>query len=449
MSKVEKYIFAFTILVICIVPVLTLPLFDYEPSESSEKREKAESPVIYEEETGVNLEYFEELNAYLSDNFNFREVLVYCNAMILENLFNHSAESNVIVGKENWLYFAETTDDYTGTNVLSDKEIEEIRITIELMNEYADNKEAKFLFTIAPNKNTIYPENMPKQYLNGEVGNKEKVDEVLDDSYYLDLEPALKNQEEVTYLERDSHWNNYGAYIAFQEINDTLGVSEETFEITEEEVREEFEGDLEGMLYPVGGSLDNQVYYEFDNSFDYVTRFKTMDDLSIITKNEEAEGSIYVFRDSFGNALLEFFGRQYENVEFSRVVPYNLEEAVTNDYVVLELVERNIPNLLESAPIMEAPKREEGDVNNNRLNPDVLEVMEEGDYYHVYGYVNVEKTSEDEKILVESDEGIIYEAFPILESDLELEDKTGKKGFSLYIKKEELPSQDNIKLIYN
>ena len=66
-----------------------------------------------------------------------------------------------------------------------------------------------------------------------------------------------------------------------------------------------------------------------------------------------------MFRDSFGNTLYPFMAEDFGHAVFSRSMPYQmalLEESGV-DTVVIELVERNLNYLVESAPIFPAPER--------------------------------------------------------------------------------------------
>lgn len=89
-----------------------------------------------------------------------------------------------------------------------------LSMTQEALNE----KGVKFLFTIAPNKNSLYGENMP--YYDSlkvtDETNRERLTQVLKQEgvSYADLYQAFTEQDEVLYHARDSHWNNKGAALA-------------------------------------------------------------------------------------------------------------------------------------------------------------------------------------------------------------------------------------------
>ena len=92
---------------------------------------------------------------------------------------------------------------------------------IKAMEKYVEGKGKKFVLTIAPNKNTLYPENMPNNYKKvSEKNNLSKLEKVLkkEKINYVDLKSVFKNEDEVLYLKRDSHWNNKGALLAYNSI---------------------------------------------------------------------------------------------------------------------------------------------------------------------------------------------------------------------------------------
>ena len=101
------------------------------------------------------------------------------------------------------------------------------------------------------------------------------------------------------------------------------------------------------MLFPEGRKKDIQYYFENTENFDYTSRFMGVDDLIITTENADKTGSALLYRDSFGNALYKFFSDDFKNVTVSRAVPYDMSSVGDYDVIVVEIVERNIKNLLE------------------------------------------------------------------------------------------------------
>jgi len=113
----------------------------------------------------LNVKFFDQLNDYFSDNFAFRQNLIEVDAIIKKNVFRQSGNEKVIVGSKGYLFFSETLDDYLGQNTLSKREIYSCGRVLSLLQENVEQNNRQFLFVIAPNKNSLYPEYMPKRYI--------------------------------------------------------------------------------------------------------------------------------------------------------------------------------------------------------------------------------------------------------------------------------------------
>lgn len=141
------------------------------------------------------------------------------------------------------------------------------------------------------------------------------------EAYFADLKGALLACGEQTYHARDSHWNNLGALQGYNAIMKAAGRPHETYAGEDWEWRRIWEGDLDAMIFPKLGYKDLQAVFSTEWSYTYTSNFHSEEDILIATRNEEAEGSLLVFRDSFSNALLPFLAEQYETAKFSRAVP--------------------------------------------------------------------------------------------------------------------------------
>lgn len=468
MERFLKWCYIVLFLAICCIPVYTMPFL--AELESAEKRELQERPDLWEDGR-IDPEYTKKMDQWLSDHFSFRSRLAAGFSMIKADLFATSSEESVIVGREDWLYFAETLDDYMQRRVLSDEELVRIRKILALVDEYVTSRGGKFLFFVAPNKNTIYPEYMPYYYPRGtESSSLERLNRAMEgSSFYLDVSAALKEkkiswQQEASasihpqwlYYQRDSHWNDYGAAVAFESIMDWLeSVNENRKEESlgqiqshvdwlsqEYQMTMDWVGDLEQMLFPKGGRPDGQVSWENPPKFTYASSFHGPEDLLIQTVNDQKEGRLLMFRDSFGNDLYPFFAGEYGYAEFSRVVPYRLFLLEENpcDTVIIELVERNLSTLLTAAPMFLAPQRPQ--IEAVECEDAVVHLREVSGMLHVYGTMDSDSPCSGGIFIAAAQGGVTvyYEAFPVLEQKLLSE--TGEEagvfsedtvGFSAYL----------------
>ena len=146
--------------------------------------------------------------------------------LVGDRVFNRT-----IVGPGNWINL---TDDYaiTGyqnTNPLSQAELSAIRSSLEKFRNEVESQGAVFMFVVAPDKQTIYPENVPYQI--SKLDGYSRLDQLTDylksgDNAFpiLDLRPVLMDakQEYPVYYATDTHWTSIGAFFAYQEMIDSL-----------------------------------------------------------------------------------------------------------------------------------------------------------------------------------------------------------------------------------
>ncbi|MFI3313598.1 MAG: hypothetical protein R3Y62_06890 [Eubacteriales bacterium] len=379
-----------------------------------------------------------QVDDYIDEEFYLREPLLDADATYMEALFQTASVDEVVVGKEDMLFFQETMDDFMGTNPLTERELQQIGHTISLVRDYATSQGCQFVFTIAPNKNSIYPDYMPDNYLPAQTdSNATRLADYVPN--YVNLFDVLAEAPDMVYLYRDSHWNNYGAYLGFGELLKGLNAYEKLPIIQETTWIADFEPDLEGMLHPTDPVLENQIYYTFDGSYDFVSRYRGVDDLVIQMENPGETGDVVVFRDSFGNALIDYFGHSFATAHLSRVVPYDVDLAQEADYMVLEIVERNLDTLLDYAPVMPAPIVE--DVGDAILSAGVMESEVQGDYTYVCGHCQGERFS----VIYITADGVTYEAFPIL--DKRYEQAENQVGFAAYLPLDATPETIQIREI--
>ena len=80
-----------------------------------------------------------------------------------------------------------------------------------------------------------------------------------------------------------------------------------------------------------------------------------MEDLTINTNGGKVNARLLILRDSFTNQMLEYIADAAKQVDFLRAMPLPLKNASGYDAVLLEMVERRLPELLNAPPDMPAP----------------------------------------------------------------------------------------------
>jgi len=430
MKRILKLIYIVFILTILCIPVGYMRFYN---SKNTENRELEKMPVVVNEI--FSKDFGEKIESYVSDNFAFRDKLINANNMIKAKIFGVSGNKKVTIGKDDWLFYTESLDDVTSESVMTDREIFCVTRTLELISNYVKSFNGRFIFTIAPNKAGLYSQYLPYYYKKSDVPNSmDKVLNKLNNVDYLNLKTVFEDNSEVLYHKLDTHWNNKGAFLVTSSLLKYLKL-DNVKSYSEPEKKQDWDGDLSKMLFPDMDYKDEQYYYN-ENEFNYThtRRFKGTDDMIISTENKQSDnGSILIFRDSFGRSLIQFISDNFSKSVFSRNIPYDINQISKNhyDFVVFEIVERNIDNIISKAPYMEA-QVVDVDLNNvTKLDDNEYELTyEKNNINHIYGKI-LNNIKEDTKIYLNIGNEF-YEAFPCYElKEDESSDGMGN-GFSLY-----------------
>lgn len=174
----------------------------------------------------------------------------------------------------------------------------------------------------------------------------------------LDLFELLGADDRVLYMKTDTHWNTEGARMAYDAALDALDIDHDDYRNAAVTWDESFVGDLEAMLYLVGRTPEPVEVYEAAQQFSYTNDAASVEDADITTTSqvEGAQGSLVMYRDSFGNALLPFFATQFGQATFTKLVPYNAAviDQQQADVVIVERAERHLDFFATNPPIMPA-----------------------------------------------------------------------------------------------
>ena len=198
--KTAYGIFIAAFFILCLIPSAGMLLFG--ESEAAANEILSPRPVIFQEDGSFNQNFTDDLTSYIADRFAFRQEFITAYAKIQAALFKESSSGDVVLGKDGWLFYQDTVDDYLHHNALSGRQIQGIARTLSMMQQYAEERGVRFVFTVAPNKNSLYPEYMPDvgDVFSGEK-NLDMLEDVLDDYgiRYADLREAFEDQPVLYY----------------------------------------------------------------------------------------------------------------------------------------------------------------------------------------------------------------------------------------------------------
>lgn len=328
-----------------------------------EKRTLAKSPKL----SFSNIDSIpKQFDRYINDNFEFRTWLIAWNNYIKVKTFKISPNKSIGLGADDWMYFIpkNSNKNIVGKALFSDKELEQIKENIENKNEIAKRYGSKFYLVIAPNKSSIYPENLP-YYLN--ISSNSQSNQLFSflaqnsnvNCIFLKDAIFAQKSNQLLFYKTDSHWNHNGAFIGFQKIMKELRKDFKSFKLYTQKdyvITSEispYGGDLAKML--ALESAYTRINYNYkptskipiiNNQKDsFYTNWGQYKDL-IFTKtcSDSSLPKLVMFHDSFTGYQWNFFGANFSKSVFVWSHDYS-EEIIARekpDVVIFSIVERSL-----------------------------------------------------------------------------------------------------------
>jgi alginate O-acetyltransferase complex protein AlgJ len=224
LPAIEDALLTISFLAAICMPVVGLTLRWHVMSEQEENRRLAEFPAPSASmHTPGN--FPSEFTAYFNDNFGFRPTLIHLQSLAKLKLFGLSSSPQVIVGKKGWLYFSGEYSD-KGKHLVpafTQEQLEHWKLLLEGRRDWLARRGIRYLFTIFPRKEVIYPEYLPATFKPEEESRFDQLAayfKIHSNLEILDLRPALyeaKARHDV-YYQTDGHWNFYGGLTGSQAI---------------------------------------------------------------------------------------------------------------------------------------------------------------------------------------------------------------------------------------
>ena len=174
-----------------------------------------------------NLNNFPNLfEKYINYKFNLQDLLIKINSYFKIKFFKASPDPNKAnFGKDGWLFWGHFTDNFRGINLFTNEDLKKLKKILDDRGKWYRSKNIRFYFTIAPDKPSIYPEFMPSWIqkvipitLYDQIINLFRNDTLVS---VIDLRKHIienKNKGLLVYNKIDHHWNDLGAFYAYQTI---------------------------------------------------------------------------------------------------------------------------------------------------------------------------------------------------------------------------------------
>lgn len=360
---IKSYLISISFAIVICLP-LADNLFHIAPKITQVENRNLEKFPSFSMKGLIDASFFKDFEKYYNDNFGFRKYLIRLNSLIGIKWINTVSVSNVVVGKNGWLFYSGegAMSEYLSKRQLNKIQLLTIKYNLETQKKWLEERGIYFLVVIIPDKQTVYPEFLPSSVKR--IAKKSDFDQLTEylklnsDIEVLDLRKCLLDAKSkgLLYHQTDTHWNGLGVFYGYSEIIRYLSGKFPAIKpklLSDFQInRQESKGmDLANLL------ALSDLFSDLDVQF--TPRTKTanviLDDKTpgacITEVNNSALPSIVILGDSFGEKLWPLLCEHFRRLYFTKWLggyyknKYLIIEREKPDIVILEIVERYVKNL--------------------------------------------------------------------------------------------------------
>jgi hypothetical protein len=320
---------------------------------------------------------------YFDDHFAFRQALIAARAAVLWHGLHTSSSNTVIAGRGDWLFYGDdgAMQDYVQEKPLTAHDLQVWQQSLQRTRNWLAGRGVRFLFVLAPDKQMVYPELMPASLRR--LSDASAADQFL--AYMrahstveiVDLRPGLvaAKRQELLYHHYDTHWNDRGALVGYQQIAARL---ERWFPSIHPLTRDDFvtsplapSGDRTTMLGLVDDgkrSMPGLVPKRGWTSrvIEPVRPDPYGEDGTVVTEVvQDPQGGpaalprAVMFRDSFGSRLIPYLSEHFSRIlyQWQKDIDPQLIIDEHPDVVIYEMVGRHFYTYLPTPELIPNPRR--------------------------------------------------------------------------------------------
>ena len=268
-----------------------------------------------------------------------------------------NTQEKVLRGKHGYLFLNNDTnlsvDQYTGTLKLSDESISCWEQYFKYVCTIARNKSSSWCFLIVPNKEEVLSKHYP--YTRGKVTPIDQFLEAFSD-YKEVLYPIseLSIDRSLTYYTVDTHWSDYGAYIAAMSVLKIFSL-EKYFNYIK------CDYSVKNVLGDLGRKLSPQQFGErLTANFNSYKKNKIFENgiynhgrICVLSNQKSpSDKSLVIFGDSFSMNLIWILNKVFRRVSFAHTVAAMDQDVLKIEcpnYILLQSSQRFIIRVPEEA----------------------------------------------------------------------------------------------------
>ena len=349
MKKIYIVKIAIFILII-LLPIININLKNNQISEI-DNRMLINFENTYKDEDDINI-IFNNIGNYIDDRIGFREDMVNFYTFAMDKLYDDMVHPTYQYGKEGYVYLKlpETKVNLRFQEVFSS--------FIKDFQEYCNDRNIKFLYTLEPSKSSIYPEYLPEGY-NPNTENSNYFLELLEEknvNYLNNIDTLLGVKEDPKYKDvllydkkyDAGHWNETGAIVGISAIIDRLNDLDNrvgSFDINKYESEKVINETLLSSNFKINEETTNYSLKEYNLEYveDYEDEIYRHDNFRYFTHyknltNTEAP-RLLVFAGSYFNNKEKFITGNFSEVmkihNYRNVIDYEYYINIYNPDIVL------------------------------------------------------------------------------------------------------------------
>ena len=348
-NKTVNIIIIIVFLLIIFLPQLLFWIFgNNEEVSNTENRVLKSKPKF---ELSNIVDYPKQFDDYYNDHLPFRDNLRKYWSLINYKLFNTSIDSSVIIGKDGWLFYRgdNTIEKLTASQKYTEDEKENILNTLKNNINKFKEQNIKTYVMIAPDKENIYSEKLPKSIKKAENTATEELISYVEKNSNINVVYPKENLLNVKdkyqlYRKYDTHWNTIGALIGTvsiqKEINNNFDYDVNNIEF--EKIDEIDKRDLSTFINLQDELFENKI--NIKNFYDNIEYKENKTDVyEEYISNSQNNQTVMFIGDSFRTNMKPTFSKLYKRVVYLHrdKYTYDLIEKIKPDIVVIEAVERS------------------------------------------------------------------------------------------------------------
>jgi hypothetical protein len=301
-----------------------------------------------------------QFEAYFRDHFGFRSALIHALNVTRVGLLKVSTNPLVMLGRDGWLFY---TDRPVGSASAPGLPLPRNRLArwqhaLRARRDWLATRGIAYLIVIPPDKQTIYPEQLPPKLRGWTPSHLDQLLAYLgphSDLPILDLREPLRRAKSwgLLYFATDTHWNQRGAFVAYQQIIAALGRQLQRLRpplprsAFEDIAVGPFDGDLIRMLgLPEGYTRDCNIYLQPHEPRRarpaLVSQRGSNPPLTAFECAELGQPRAVMFHDSFAPMLAPFLSEHFQRIVYVPSFDFDagLVQHERPDVVIHELAER-------------------------------------------------------------------------------------------------------------